>query len=170
MAGLSGHEVLKEAAAMMSEFLLEKEGLSELTAEEIMSRIDITKMAITGVLGTSTFLTDDGFALCKGLGFDIGIAVRKPDGSEFIFYPARNFGPYSPQSSPKPAEIEPSPAVPGPKSILLPAPLTAPDASAPTSAKTKRPIGFIQHLLHLTPKADMADPENPFPGINEYEV
>ena len=178
MSGPSGNDVLREASRMMSDCLLETEGLSHLTEDEIMSRLEITRMAITGVLRTSSFLSDDGFAFCKALGFDLGISVRKPDGMEFTFYPARNFGPDSVQSSPRPAKQEvpstpPTTSVP-PRlpSVLLPAPASSRASALPFVEKRRnRPIGFIQQFLNPTPKAETADPEaSPLPGINEYEV
>lgn len=183
MSGPSGQDVLKCAAQMMSELLLQTEGLSDLTTKELMERLEITRNAATGILGESFFLPDDGFALCQALGFDLGIAVRKSDGSEFIFYPAKNFGLHSMQSDPKPAKLETPPTPPAaipappvttsagrPPSVLLPAATHGSVSALPFSTKKGRTIGFLQQFLHPTPKADTADPENPFPGINEYEV
>lgn len=166
MSGPSGTDVLKEAAKMMSEYLLETEGLSHLTADELLVQLEISRMAITGVIGTSVFLMQDGMDFCKSLGFDVGLAVRKPDGTEFIFYPAKNFGPNSVQVSPRLAKQELPPATP----IASIPGVLPPSLSALPFASTRRPIGFIQQFLHPTPKAETADQEtNPFPGINEYE-
>ena len=159
MSGPSSHEVLKDAAEMMSEYLLETEGLSNLTAEELMLRLELIRPVATGILGESFFMSDDGFAFCKALGFDMGLAVRRPDGSEFIFYPAKNFGPNSAQSDPKPAKAE-VPKVSSPASDYV--------SALPFSVRNipkMRPIGF----MHTTHKADEAGPEKAFPGINEYE-
>jgi len=170
MSGPSVSDVIKEAARMMSSYLLETEGLSHFTEEELLARLEITKIALTGVLGTSMFLSDDGFAFCKALGFDVGLAVRKPDGSEFIFYPAKNFGLDSPQSSPRFAKQEPLLATPAPLAAVVPA-VIPPFMSALPFSQKKKPIGFFQNLISPTPKAETADPEaNPLSEINEYEV
>ena len=167
MSGPSASDVLKDAARMMSEYLLETEGLSHLTVDELLVRLEISRMAITGVIGTSAFLMHDGMDFCKSLGFDVGLAVRKPDGTEFIFYPARNFGPDSIQTSPRFAQQEKLPAAavsPPTGTHNLPAVISF------AKNEHRRPIGFIQQFLHPTPKAETADQEtNPFPGINEYE-
>jgi hypothetical protein len=162
MSGPTGHDVMKEAAKMMSDCLLKTEGLSRFTEEELLARLEITKMALTGVLGTSLFLSDDGFSLCKALGFDIGIAVRRPDGSEFIFYPAKNFGPNSMQSSPRFARQE-VPDVP-------PVPLALTGAPSDLPLIKKNPIGFLQQFLTPTIKANIATSDAvPLPEFNGYK-
>lgn len=174
MSGPAASDVLKEAAKMMGEYLLEEEGLSHLTPEELVARLEITKIAATGVLGTSFFMAEDSYALCKALGFDLGIAVRKLDGTEFVFYPARNFGLNSVQTIPKPAKQEEPPVsstpAPASKTILLSAEVHGPVSALPF-AKPKRAIGFIQQFLHPTPKAEPAAQDaDAILGSEEYEV
>lgn len=156
MSGPAASDVLKGACKMMSDYLLESEGLSQLTPEELMEKLELTRGAATGVLGTSFFMAEDGYSFCKALQFDIGIAVRKPDGTELIFYPARNFGLNSLQSSPKPAKQE------APPTTIVP-------------ITRKGPIGFLRDQLY--PKTTQAgevaaapeETSESSPGLYGYE-